>query len=149
MARYPVSRQRRWRKGERDRVIQHKLVFVGDKPNAYLNQFVFKSVRSVVLQQLLYINTLLEHRNSWLHRRLADRYKDYHMKRKDAIALRDAGFRITDEGEELDYLHPSDLVKFLGYDDIMDALHCSRRTAAEYKSALESIHNYYYYERLF
>lgn len=144
MAKYFVSREkiRRFKSNA-----NHKLNFFdNDELNQFAHGFVFRSTRSVVLQQLLHVNYLLYHRHSWLCRRLVQRYKDYH--KNDKVSIRHAGFETVtkDNGEKIEVgfnLHPCHLVKFLGYHDIMDVLGCSRRTAAEYKTALLEIHQYY------
>lgn len=145
MAKYFVSREKTRRI---DQSANHKLNFYDDdKLNKFTHGFIFRSTRSVVLQQLLYLNYLLCSGHSWLCRRLVQRYKDYN--KHNRVAIRNAGFEIvTDEktGEKIEiarHLYPCHLVKFLGYQDIMDVLGCSRRTAAEYATVLKEIHDEY------
>jgi hypothetical protein len=154
MAKYFVARENR-----RPRVkdlsdmdhssTKHKLTLDnGGRSDWFAHNMIFKSVRSINLQHILHINFLLGSRYSWLHQRLLQRFKDYY--KKDKVARAHAGFLINDveyskeKGKEIGRnIHPCHLMKFLGYQDIMDAVGCSRRTAAEYRTVLAEIHGYY------
>jgi hypothetical protein len=124
---------------------KHKLRFKHEDANKYHHKMTFGSVRNKVLQKLLLVDHLLWVKNSWLHKELAERYKDHNQESPGLLARK---FSTKEEtGEVVDDLMPCELMYYLGPGDIMKVIGYNRRTAAGYRDVLSSIHSDY--ERVF
>lgn len=114
----------------------HKMSLKNQAHNKEYHTFVFGSVTNKVLQKLLLVNYMIKN-PSWIHKELVERYKE-HNRDNPELLVRKFGY----SGIE-DNLEPCELIPYLGPADIMKILGCNRRTAAEYKDALDSIHSRY------
>ena len=114
---------------------KHKIQFKTEAKNKEYPTFVSGSVRNKVLQKLLLVDYMIK--NSSIRKELVERYKD-HNRDNPELLVRKFGY----SGIE-DNLEPSELIHYLGPADIIKILGCNRRTAAEYKDALDHIHSRY------
>jgi hypothetical protein len=133
MARYYVARM-----GSLNRTkvsAKHKIQFKPEAQNKEYPTFVSGSVRNKVLQKLLLVDSRIK--NSLIRQELVERYKD-HNRDNPELLVRKFGYSGTE-----DRLEPCELMHYLGPADIMKILGCNRRTAAEYKDALDRIHSRY------
>jgi hypothetical protein len=133
MARYYVART-----GSLDRSkvnAKHKIRFKNEEAahNKEYHTFVSGSVRNKVLQKLLLVDYMIK--NSSIRKELVERYKD-HNRDNPELLVRKFGYSGIEEN-----LEPCELMDYLGPADIMKILGCNRRTAAEYKDALDYIHS--------
>jgi hypothetical protein len=104
--------------------------------NKDYNAFVFGSVTNKVLQKLLLVDYMIKN-SSGIHKELVERYKE-HNRDNPELLVRKFGYSGTE-----DNLEPYELMHYLAAADIMKILGCNRRTAAEYKHALDRIHSIY------
>jgi hypothetical protein len=109
------------------------------KKEYYNNTFLFGSVRNKGLQKLLLVDYMIKN-SSWVRRELVERYKD-HNRDNPQLLVRKFGYSGTEDNNN--NLGPCELMHYLGPADIMKILGCNRRTAAEYKHALDRIHSIY------
>ena len=104
------------------------------------NTFLFGSVRSKVLQNLLLVDYMIKNSSS-IRKELVERYKD-HNRDNPKLLVRKFGYSGTEDNNN-NNLEPCELMHYLGPADIMKILGCSRRIAAQYKDALDRIHSIY------
>jgi hypothetical protein len=130
MARYYVARMRSVNRSKVS--AKHKIRFKTEAPKKY-HTFVSGSVRNKVLQKLLVVDSMIK--NSLIRQELVDRYKDHNRDNPELLLMK-FGYSGTDDNLEL-----CELMHYLGPADIMKILGCNRRTAAEYKDALDRIHS--------
>lgn len=131
MARYYVART-----GSLNRTkvsAKRKIKFKNEAHNKQYPIFVYGSVRNKVLKKLLIVDSMIK--NSWIRKELVERYKDHNRDNPELLVSK-FGY----SGDE-DSLQPCELMHYLGPADIMKVLGCNRRTAAEYKDALDRIHS--------
>ena len=102
--------------------------------NKEYHTFVFGSVRNRILQKLLLVDYMIKN-SSWIRKELIERYKD-HNRYDPELLVRKFGYSGIEEN-----LEPYELMHYLGPVDIMKILGCSRRTAVQYKDALDHIHS--------
>lgn len=134
MARYYVARMGSLNRSKGN--AKHKIRFKNEEAhNKEYHTFVSGSVRNKVLQKLLLVDYMIK--NSSIRKELLERYKD-HNRDDPELLVRKFGYSGTE-----DNLEPCELMHYLGPADIMKILGCNRRTAAEYKDALDRIHSRY------
>jgi hypothetical protein len=114
---------------------KHNIQFKNEAHSKEYSGFVYGSVRNKVLKKLLVVDSMIK--NSWIRRELVERYKDDNRDNPELLVTK-FGY----SGNE-DSLQPCELMHYLGPADIMKVLGCNRRTAAEYKDALDCIHSKY------
>jgi hypothetical protein len=115
---------------------KHKMLVIGaagdEEANEILHKHLFKSVRNKVLQKLLLVNFVcLECKSSPIYKELWERYEHKNRTNENLLAWKNIS----------NNLYPSDLLAVLKPEDVMKVIGCNRRTAAEYKDALDSIHS--------
>jgi hypothetical protein len=133
MARYYVARMGSLNRSKVNG--KHKIRFKNEPHNKEYHTFVSGSVRNKVLQKLLLVDYMIK--NSSIRKELVERYKD-HNRDNPELLVRKFGYSGTE-----DNLEPCELMHYLGPADIIKILGCNRRTAAEYKDALDRIHSRY------
>jgi hypothetical protein len=133
MARYYMARMGSLNRSKVN--AKHKIRFKNEPHNKEYHTFASGSVRNKVLQKLLLVDYMIK--NSSIRKELVERYKD-HNRDNPELLVRKFGY----SGIE-DNLEPSELIHYLGPADIIKILGCNRRTAAEYKDALDRIHSRY------
>jgi hypothetical protein len=116
--------------------VKHKMSLKNQAHNNDYPAFVVGSVTNKVLQKLLLVDYMIKN-SSWIRKELVERYKEYNRDNPELL-VRKFGYSGTEGNLEpcelMHYLSPADIVKILG---------CNRRTAGEYKDALDSIHSRY------
>jgi hypothetical protein len=115
---------------------KHKIQFKNEAHNKEYPTFVSGSVRNKFLKKLLLVDYMIKN-SSWIRKELVERYKD-HNRDNPELLVRKFGYSGTE-----DSLEPCELIHYLGPADIMKILGCNRRTAVEYKDALDCIHSRY------
>ena len=102
--------------------------------NKEYRTMAFGSVRNRFLQKLLLVDYMMKN-STWIRKELIERYKD-HNRCDPELLIRKFGCSGIEEN-----LEPSELMHYLGPTDIMKILGCSRRTAVQYKDALDRLHS--------
>jgi hypothetical protein len=112
----------------------HKVRFKNEAFNKGYRTIAFGSVRNRILQKLLLVDHMIKN-SSWIRNELIERYKD-HNRYEPELLIRKFGYSGIEQN-----LEPCELMHYLSPADIMKILGCSRRTAIEYKDALDHIHS--------
>jgi hypothetical protein len=117
-----------WRHRQKSRKAYsgHKLIFPSttDSVNTLQHTMVFGSVRSGVLQKLMFINFMICEYRSPLHYELTKIYNDCNLSASAPERL--------DSKELVHYLKPEHVMKLIG---------CNRRTAVEYIEVIQSFYS--------
>jgi hypothetical protein len=113
---------------------KRRIRFKNEAHNKKYRTMAFGSVRNKILKKLLLVDYMIKN-SSWIHKELVERYKD-HNRYDPELLVRKFGYSGIEENFE-----PCELMHYLSPVDIMKILGCSRRTAVEYKDALDHIHS--------
>jgi hypothetical protein len=123
---YRTDNQRQADQKRRKAFAGHKLIFptTTDPVNEITHEMVFGSIRSQVLQKLMFVNFMMCEYRSPLHHELT--------KIRNECETRHARSAEETDGKELVYyLKPEHVMKLIG---------CSRRTAVEYVEVIKSFY---------